>query len=369
MPKLARDTKQRLMVPYIPRDGMWRTVTNGGTCTYDPGQAFKVKEYGSPDGFVMTCPPGRLSDGTNTSAWLQMSFYGEAVGIQLYRTYGTQAFDPVNLDVRVDGRMYSLTNLRSKWPDGYMANPEGVGFIMVDDELPATPDGRPHMIEIGLVGDPADQSTPATTLGTAMTTSTTGAITVGSTTGFPSSGVVLIDQELISYSAVPNSTSLTVSSRAQRLSTAQTHAIGATVRVSSVNIRRVRISGLMVDKVTGGYPEPGKYGFINNVVAVPTSLTAIPLASTTIGNDAPVRAITKIIYKNTAASATTITVNGYVDTDLAMWSCNLAAAGSSGDTQTLDFGRPVMPPGLATGTRFRHIAGASGVNFTVIGEA
>ena len=377
MPKLARDTKQRQFVPFTPREGTYKTFTDGGTVSYDPIFYGRAKESGAAAIWQLTCPPGRQSGGTNPTAWVQFPFYGEAVGLQLYRMSGSLSYDPLNLDVRVDGRQYELKNLRMKWRDDTLSLAEGMGYILIDDELPATPDGRPHLIEIGLVGDPADQSTPKTTLGSDMTTSTTGSVTVGSTTGFPASGVVLIDQELIAYSAVVDSTHITVSTRAQRNSTAQAHngtSSPAVVRVSQANTRIARIGGLIVDKVTGGYAEPAKQAFIVDTIATPTSLTTIqlyPTNSSTGGVESSARAISKLIYCNTG-TATTVKVNINISGDLQAYQLNLAANGTAGDTGTITFERPIVLPvtgAASTSGRFRHVAGQAGVNCTIIGEA
>ena len=102
-----------------------------------------------------------------------------------------------------------------------------------------------------------------------------------------------------------------------------------------------------------GYRQLPRLGHLFTTVAVPTTSTEIATGRATSLN---MRSVRSVVYTNTSGAAVIVTV--YNNTTV-LWAKSIAA----GDSAVLDFGSPIS----AT-ANLKHMAGAAGVNYSVIGE-
>lgn len=289
--RLAQRTKQRSMCLVSPKPNEVSTyLTNGATVTNDIGRGPGMAVEGLPTTWALSVPAGRTAGGDIGVAWWRWQFYGDSVGLGLIKRYGTFQPDNVGLAVRIDHRTYDLQELRAKNADGAFGY-DSTAMLLIDDDLPKVPDGRAHLIEVGLVGDP-----------------TTGG-----------------------------------------------------------NTRYALIAGIFCDEISGGYRPAPRRAVLLDSIDVPTVAAALPTTQTGGESFAAIRAVRKVHYCNTNASARTVTVtyqggNG-VKTMKVLY---LAATGSAGDSAELDFGEDVVLP--LNGTRFLHVASGSGVTATIQGK-
>jgi hypothetical protein len=152
---LATDARQHDLTIWKPREGTYSATTNGSaTIATDTGLNSKGMDFGESRGWLLTAPSGRNSDGTLNSVVFRTSFYGDALGLHLYRRIGTSAVDQCPLNVLVDRTPYFVDQQRPRTSDGSVIYNDGAGLCEVDYDLKPTADGRAHMLEIALFGNP-----------------------------------------------------------------------------------------------------------------------------------------------------------------------------------------------------------------------
>lgn len=159
--RLAQRTKQRSMVLVPPKlNEVSSYLTNSATMTYDPGRGGLGIE-GLPTTWTLSVPPGRTAGGDVGCAWLRWYFSGDAIGLNIIKKYGTFQPDNVGLAVLIDHRLYDLQDIRTKDSDGGFTY-DTTTMMLLDEDLPAVPGGRAHMLEIGLIGDPSSSGNTRT---------------------------------------------------------------------------------------------------------------------------------------------------------------------------------------------------------------
>lgn len=153
---IANKRLQTFPILHVPRDGSTRSIIGGtGTVTFDPGYGIQSSDTGVPSGWQLTAPSGRQASGALHTAAVAFPFEGRVGGFQLWRRAGGNVPDPLNLGVIIDGRVYQVLDARLRWMDDTITTTHGLtARVIVDDDLPPTPDGRPHQMEIHLWGNP-----------------------------------------------------------------------------------------------------------------------------------------------------------------------------------------------------------------------
>lgn len=161
---IAKDSRQLDLIAYTPRDGSWRALNGAATSapTMQHGGVAYLGAEQMPIGWQASVSAGIGAFGNTLSNGVAFPFYGRAIGAQVRRTDTYLA--PVIPDFVVDGRVYPGADVRPRWLDGTAAGTsDHFGVLMIDTDLPDTPDGRPHVLEIIHNGD-RDSSQPARTL-------------------------------------------------------------------------------------------------------------------------------------------------------------------------------------------------------------
>lgn len=153
--RVAKDKRQIHWVPFTPRDGSWRALNDAQSSAptmVHGGATYLGSEVGGHEGWQATVASGVGSFGNSFTNGVMFHFYGRAVALRVRRadTYS----QPVIPDFIIDRRVYSGTDLRVRWNDGVMGTTnEHYGLIVIDTDLPETPDGKPHTLEVVVCGD------------------------------------------------------------------------------------------------------------------------------------------------------------------------------------------------------------------------